>query len=289
MRFVFCASIARPFLFAAALILSLSSCSRRGPEADFGAAAATGSAPLPVAEKEAKEDPPKPAEAWPGSKSALLVLCGQNYPEESGIANYVLWEYGLARIKPDVRFLYWPRTFEKEDASLRLLSNTARSQRPKTVVTIGAPEGTLRELRRIRNELPEAKIVSIFPSDDALATEAVSDMVIDMDISDIESSGIGEDIAEEEETAVDIAPREAAVLLLGVAISMEESAGNGAPESALLEAAMRFADEAAMNADTAFYPPRWQYVHAIDPDTGLRSRRHVLIRREQGAVRPDLP
>lgn len=221
-------------------------------------------------------------EIWQGSKSPLLVLCGQNYPEESGIADFVLWEYGLARDNPTVSFLYWPRTFEEEEATLRLLTNTARSGNPKIVAAIGAPEGTLYELRRIRNEMPQVKIVSIFPSDDALETEAVSDMVIDMDISHVEASGIGADIAEEEETALDITAREAAALLLGALLSMEEEIDrhktSAEPGSAPLEAVMRFAVEVAMRADPTFSPPRWQYVQAIDPDTGLRSMRHVLIR-----------
>ena len=234
--------------------------------------------------EEPSEEALLPVEVWRGSKSQLLVLCGQNYPEESGIADFILWEYGLARNAPRARFLYWPRTFDDEGASLRLFSNTAREVRPKIVVAIGAPSGTLRELKRIRNEAPEVKIVTIFPSDDALETEAVSDMVIDMDISHIEATGIGRDIAEEEETALDITEREAAVLLLAAALSMEESAENeacNAPGSAPLEAAMRFAVEAAMQADPSAPPPRWQYVQATDPDTGLRSRRHVLIQKMQ--------
>ena len=234
---------------------------------------------------ESAAEPLLPVEAWQGSKSPLLVLCGENYPEESGIVELVLWEYGLARTKPPVRFLYWPRTFDEADASLRLLSRTAREESPKIVAAIGAPEGTLRELRRIRGEFPEIKIVSIFPSDDALATEAVSDMVIDMDISDVEASGIGAEIAEEEETAVDITAREAALLLLGAVLSMEESdqGGSAATGSAQLESAMGFALEAAMQEDSSFSPPRWQYVQATDPDSGLRSRRHVLIRKARGA------
>ena len=284
MRLVFCSSIARPFLFAAALILSLSSCSKREPKAEAAAAGRVAARPAVPARQKAEEEPPNAAEAWQGSKSSVLVLAGENYPEESGIADFVLWEYGLARTRPDVRFLYWPRTFEEQDASLRLLSNTARAQEPKIVAAIGAPEGTLRELRRIRSEFPDAKIIAIFTADDALEVEAVSDLVIDMDISAVEASGIGADIAEEEETAVDITAREAALLLLGAVLSMEESGDAGVSESARLESAMRFAVAAAAQADAAFSAPRWQYVQSTDPDTGLRSRRHVLIRKAQDAA-----
>lgn len=265
----------------AALVAASTSCSRSDGAQESAQGARQG-------RKLAWQDEslPQVEEALLEAKSPLLVLAGQSYPEESGIADFVLSKYGQAGNGPGARVLYWPRSFNEANASLRLLSGAASEQRPGIVVTIGAPEGTMRELRRIRDELPDVKIVSIFPSDDALGMEAVSDMVIDMDISEVESSGIGADIAEEEATALDITAREAAALLLGAALSMEESAlGNGGePGSVPLEAAMRSATEIAMRLDTSFAPTRWQYAQATDPDTGLRSRRHVLIRRTYGRV-----
>ncbi len=262
---MFCASILRLIISAAAFAFFFASCTEK------------------AAEISATAEPVQSADIWEGKKSTLLVLAGQDFPEESGIADFVSWEYGLAEEKGRARFLYWPHTFEERDASLRLLSNTAQEESPEIVVAFAAPEGTLRELNRIRAEFPEIKIVSIFPSDEALPIEAVSDMVIDMDISDVEGAGIDGGITAEEETALDITAREAAALILGAVFSMEmeemEAGSSGAPVRALLETGMRFAEAVAMSADADFTGLCWEYAQAVDPDTGLRSRKHVLIRK----------
>lgn len=225
--------------------------------------------------------PERATEEWEGERSSILVLAGQDFPEESGIADFVAWEYGLALEKGRARVLYWPATFEALGASLDLLSGIARNEQPEIVVAVGAPPGALVELNRIRAAFPEIKIASIFPSGEALAVEAVSDMVIDMGISFVQEAGLGAAMVAEEETVLDIKTHEAAALVLGAVFSMEMLKMNGGsslePASVLLERGMRFAESAAMRAHEGFAPLFWEYSLAADPDTGLRSRRHILI------------
>lgn len=270
---MFRACIFRLALLAAAIAVSLASCAKSGSSA---------------AEQIPRHEAGKPPDIWKGGKSSLLVLAGQDFPEESGIASLVSWEYGLSEEKGRARFLYWPRTFEEQDASLRLLSNTAREESPEIIVAIGAPRGTLRELNRIRAEFPEVKIVSIFPIDEALSIEAVSDMVIDMDIFDAQASGLDGEIVAEDESALEISGREAAMLLLGAVFSMEKEkeAEAGAPlelSAVLLKANMDIAEAVAMQADLDFSAPLWEYSQAVDAETGLRSRKHVLIKESENA------
>ena len=188
-------------------------------------------------------------------------------------------ENGLARI------LYWPASFEERDSSIRLFSSIAQEEAPEIVVAIGAPEGTLRELNRIRGEFPKIRIASVFPSDEAIPTEAVSDMVIDMDIAPVEAAGVEGEMVAEEETELDIAADEAALLLLAAVFSMEMIGGEeddaSAPLSELFEEGMRFAEISAAKAGNGPAPPSWEFRQAIDPDTGLRSRRHILLRRAE--------
>ncbi len=225
---------------------------------------------------------------WEGEKSTVLVLAGEAFPEESGIADFVAWEYGLTVEKGLARFLYWPGTFEKRSASLRLLRNIALEERPEILVTIAAPSGTLNELIRIRSQFPEIKIVSIFPLDEALPVEAVSDMVIDIDPHSAQSEEIDTAMIAEEATALNITADEASALLLGAVFSMEMSeqetespnlSRTVVAASALLEIGMGFAANTSVkrNEKSGLH---WQYAQAVDADTGLKSRRHILITKE---------
>lgn len=255
MRF---ARLLRLFLLTLALALFAPSCKKNDSD-------------LPAASEAEKS-----GDALQKKRSSLLALLGEGFSEQSGAARLVLQEYGLAGDEGGLaRVFYWPRSFEG-GATLRLFSDAAQDEAAAIVIALAAPEGTTRELNRIRSEAPNVKIASLFPSDDALATEAVSDIVVDMDIF---ASSL------EEEAPLDITAAEAATILLAAALAMEElSSEEDAPLSApLLEEAMRLADSLAAQADEGFSATRWEFEQAADADTGLRSKKRVLIRRAQGS------
>lgn len=217
-------------------------------------------------------------------RARLLLLSGAAFPRESGAADFLAWEYGLAEEKGRVRVLYWPETFRRTDSSLRLVRETVREEQPDILITLGAPEGTLRELRAVREEFPDIRIVSIFPADDPLPVEAVSNLMIDQEVPAAVLSPDGDPaLMPEEEAAADFSGREAAVLLLGAAFAME-SGDLSATGSEILASGMQLAGTVAKEGGLIYPVPDWEFLPAADPETGIKSMKHVLIRKTEEAA-----
>lgn len=210
-------------------------------------------------------------------KSGVLVLAGEGFGRESGVADLISREYGLAEEKGRARILYWPETFRREAASLRLFSTVAEEEAPGIILTIGAPEGTVRELRRIRESAPAVTIVSVFPLEEAIPVEAVSDIMIDIGVPDF---GGGAESHQEADTAVEISGGEAAVILLGAVFAAEQNDGNRL-KSVELEEGIEKACECGLAAGYEAIGGAWGYAQAVDPETGIRSQKHVVIQIKQ--------
>lgn len=134
------------------------------------------------------------------------------------------------------------------------------------VITVGAPERTARDLDRLRAAMPKIRIVTLFPTDEVLSVEAVSDLVIDIPVST-------ELLADENAQSASSVPRsELSFLLLAAALY----ADRGPEESP----AVRF-DAAIVDARIAARLPGggngWQIAHFIDTDTGLKARNHFIL------------
>lgn len=134
------------------------------------------------------------------------------------------------------------------------------------VITVGAPERTARDLDRLRADMPNVRIITLFPTDEVLSIEAVSDLVIDIPSS-------GELLADENaQSASRISAPDLSFLLLAAALFAERDAS--------VAPAARF-DAAILDARVAARLPAagdgWKIAQYVDTDTGLKARNHLVI------------
>lgn len=207
-------------------------------------------------------------------KSTVLILAGEDFKRESGAFDLIAMEYGLAEEKGRVRILYWPETFDTANSSLRLFTETAEEEKPGIIVTLGAPEGTLRELRRINGILPAAKIISIFPLEEPIPVEAVSGLLVDVYVPGLESDTAAPQ--DENDTAVEISGKETALILLGAVLAMETDDGDSIKSETLAAGIAEAAEKT--DSETKTQIKDWEYMPAVDTETGIRSKKHVLVK-----------
>lgn len=208
-----------------------------------------------------------------GKKSRLLILAGEDFGPQGGATGLISRVYGLAEEKGRIRILYWPETFDHNNSSLRLFSSTADEEKPEIVVNLGGPEGTLRELRRIKEMFPETKIISIFPLDEAIPVEAVSDLMVDVYVPSLESDTAAPQ--DEKETSVEISGEETSLILLGAVLATETDGSDSVKSDSLAAGIKKAAEMADIGKDMT---DGWEYLQAVDADTGIRSKKHVLIK-----------
>lgn len=203
----------------------------------------------------------------------ILVMLGPDFSGKPAVISELADEYGLLDSAiPEspgmMTVLTWPDSFMVEKhARLNVLKTAADDPAVTIVVTIGAPEGTVRELVRIRAARPEVKIVTLFAEDNALPLEAVSDIVIDRVLPE----GVLDD--ENSSASAGLTDEETGLLLLGSALSAEEKDLTVPPLARLttaLDAARGLSKQKRLGSDWVFSP-------FIDPDTGLRSRNHLTV------------
>jgi len=195
----------------------------------------------------------------------VLVLLGPDYADRSGILEPIIEEFALASSGGMILPLAYPASFTV-DKKIRLsvLSDTAKLPAVTVVVTLGAPEGMVRELTKIRAARPDMRIMSLFSADEVLPLEAVSTLVLDY-------AQAGELLAEEN-TSV-ISDTDLSVLVLAAMLAAEETDASIAPLDRLvvsLDAARRVLKQ--KNAGTG-----WNFASFVDADTNLRSRNHVIL------------
>ncbi len=135
----------------------------------------------------------------------------------------------------------------------------------RILVTVAVPERSVRELERFRASDPEIQILSVFPMDEVLPVEAVSDLVLDLPAASDILSG------EAEDTAFSIPATELSSLLYVSVLALET---DSSPAPDRFSAALKLAREASRNQSVG---SSWTVSAWKDPDTGIRSRNHLVI------------
>ncbi len=203
-----------------------------------------------VPEKAAAPAKKTPRHAQDGRRVA--VYAGASYgsrPVFGGLET----EYGLAE---EGGMLFYPET----------LDAAASEERLTAVIALGAPERTVRGLERLRSTRPGVTIVSVFPADEVLSVEAVSDLVIDIPAA----SGLLAD--ENASSSAFVSDAELSTLLAVAALFAEQDADQAplARFDSALQAARKDLRDPVAGRD-------WVISPYLDADTGLRSRNHLVI------------
>ena len=195
----------------------------------------------------------------------VLVLLGPDYSGRPAILSPIIEEYGLAGSGGMILQLLYPDSFTiDKKIRLSVLSETAKLPAATIIVTVGAPEGFVRELVKIRAAKPEICIISLFSADEVLPLEGVSSLVLD-------HAQAGELLAEE--NAVVMPDPDLSVLVLAAMLFGEEKDASIAPIDALaiaLDSSRRILKLKTAGAG-------WKFASYLDPDTNLRSRNHVIL------------
>lgn len=213
--------------------------------------------------------------AAPAKKQAdhqVVIMLGREYGSHPAILDAVIDEYGLAATGGLVYRMLYPDSFTvNKKISLTLLSDAAALANTSTVITVGAPEGTVREIAKIRRNHPDMQIITLFPSDDLISVEAVSSLVID-------STSAGDLLADEK---TEILPDAELCTLLLASVVFGEKNEPAVPPLTRLNAALETAKKIQKTAKTG---PVWKFSSYIDNETNLRSWNHVVVGNVSGGV-----
>lgn len=195
----------------------------------------------------------------------VLVMLGPGYAARPEILDGLVSEYGLSGAGGMVVKLLYPEDFKVgKQVRLSLLTEAAKHPDATVLVTVGAPDGIIYELNRIRAARPDLRIVSLFADDDAIPIEAVSDIMV-------ENATSGELLAPEN---ADFAPPDGIdVLLLASVLAVEDKDSSIEPLAGLttaMDTARNLLKRKAACAD-------WNFSDYVDPDTNLRSRTRLVL------------
>ncbi|ULQ60969.1 DUF3798 domain-containing protein [Brucepastera parasyntrophica] len=196
----------------------------------------------------------------------VIVMLGAGYAARPAILDELLAEYGLAGTGGMLIPLFYPESFMREgNVRLWVLSDTVDASQASILLTAGAPENTLRELKKIRSLHPDIHIISLFSEDDTFQVEAVSDLMIDFPVpADL--------LADESETP-SLSDTDLGVLLLAAALTAEENDPSLTPQLRLA-AAMTQAKQLSKKKNAC---AGWTFPSAVDSATGLRSRDRLIL------------
>lgn len=236
-----------PLFWFLAFLGSLGSCSGKwilSPSASPSASAA-------------QETPKKKAPRHALDGRRILLLAGKAYaggdPASDPLYAPLIEEFGLLSEGGMLGIVTSPQEL-LEDPSVT------------AVIVLAGPERTVRTLLRLRNERPGILILSIFPVDETLAVEAVSDLVIDLPVSP-------ELLADENAPqAAAIPDGELSFLLLAAALFSDTPASD--PPPVRFDGALAAARKSRGNPAAASL---WSIVPYKDGDTGLKSRNHLVV------------
>lgn len=195
----------------------------------------------------------------------VVVLTGPEFAANREILDALISEYGLDGSGGMVVPLQYPDSFlEEKKLVMSRLSDAVSAPGVTTLVTVGAPEGVVRELLKIRSSKPELRIASLFTQDDMLRVELASDLTL-------EYAPAGEILADENATAMPSADVDA--LILAATLALEDPDKSIAPLQRLqtsLDAARGFLKRKTAGA-------AWKIDAWLDPDTNLRSRVRLVL------------
>lgn len=203
----------------------------------------------------------------------VLVMLGSDYSLRTSLLDGLVSEYGLNTAGGMLLPLFYPESFTRDKRiRLSLLSETAALGETTIVVVVAGPEGTARELSKIRNAHPSMQIISLFPQEDILALEAVSSLVIDYTVAG--------DLLAAEDIAF-LSDSEIGVLLLASVLFGEDPDPAVSPLLRLTRA-LDSARSALKQKNTG---PKWSIASYVDPETNLRSWNHVMLETGRGESR----
>lgn len=200
----------------------------------------------------------------PENRRIVLAL-GASWSNRPVILKHLLSEYGDLSSGGILQILNYPEDFLVEGrVRLSVLTAVASDALVDTLITLGTPQGTARELLRLHASRPELHIITLFPEDDALEVEAASDFVL-------EQAAPSELLADE--TASAISDSDVSFLLLVAAFAGEQNILELSP--------LTFIEKAIEKAHKLKYKKNgtqeWKMLPRIDPDTGLKARNHMLL------------
>lgn len=245
-----------------AVSLSLVACANR--ESSVAGTYAGGNDARAAAEK---SFPPRKR----ASDHKVIVMLGEDFAKRPAILDPVIAEYGLSGFGGMTVPLKYPESFiVGTKTRLAALAEHAAVDGVTVVVTVGAPEGTLAELNKVRSINPSMKIVTLFSSDDTLPVEAVSDIVC-MDARDDKL------LSDESSTLAALSADDAS---LGLLVLASVFAAEGIPSDGAHTPEATFESSVASAADLMKLKknaPTWSVAPWVDPDTGLKSRKNLSV------------
>lgn len=246
--------------------LGFASCARKAPVSVSPDAVPPATASAFAAEGPAKITVRKPRHG--PADHRVVVMLGEEYASRPRLLEPLYAEYGIAGFGGMVVPLSWPGSFLVEKRPrLSVLSEIAREPDTTILVTVGAPEGTVRELEKIRNTRPGMKILTLFPLDEPLPVEAVSDLVLDFKASD-------QPLADENAPSGPLLDDSSmGVILLALALAGEDLSSGVSPLDAVSGALDRAGSLARQKKEVS----GWSFSSYVDPETGLRSRNHLVL------------
>jgi hypothetical protein len=202
----------------------------------------------------------------------ILVMLGSGFSTHPAILDDLVNKYGLTSSGGMVSSLLYPQSFtEGKKISLQLLSESADAPGTTIVVTVGAPEGTVRELNKIRRTHPDMQILTLFPAEQGLASEAVSSLLIDYTVS-------GDVLAAE--TGKTLSDADLGVLVLATVLSVEKPDPAVSPLLRLVTSV----DSARFILKQKKPLVSWKITPFLDPETNIPSRNHVVLEVPAGQV-----
>jgi hypothetical protein len=252
--------------------------------------ACTGRVEPTVASTDGSADQSVVDKSYPPRKRAadhkVIIMLGEEYAKRPAILEPLIAEYGLSGFGGMTVPLKYPESFTVgQRTRLAVLAEHAAVSGVTIIVTIGAPEGTVNELKKIRSINPSARIVTLFSFDDILPVEAISDIVA---MNPRDDKLLSDESASNPSLAADDASL--GLLVLASVLAAEElpasetvaseTAASETP-SVVLTAAFKSASDLMKLKKTA---PFWAVTDWADPDTGLKSRKNLCVAFVPGTV-----
>ncbi len=209
--------------------------------------------------------PEKPRFRRPSGGPAVLLAMGESWAARPEILADLAAEYGRSADGGSLRVMRYPEDFKVEGrVRLSALAAEASDSRVSTVLALGCPEGTFRELLRIRNTRPGIRIASLLPEDDPLSAESSSDFVVDQ---------FADKAILADETGSGLSDSDISFLLLAAALASEKLDAGANPVPILSESLLA----ARKASGKKKYALSWRFEPWIDSDSGLRSFNHAVL------------
>ena len=208
-------------------------------------------------------------------------MLGPEYANRTAVLDAMTYEYGLDGAGGMTVKLLYPESFKVSGiARISVLAERAAKPGVTIIVTVGAPEGMIAVFNKIHAANPAIKIVNLFPLDDALPIEAVSDIVADYPAPKELLSKEKAPAANAATDGTGSASDASLGLLILASVLAEEGPAVDAPDARLV-ASLETA-RSLMKMKKSDIP--WNVSRWVDPDTSLKSRNHLLLEPKGGSL-----